>query len=155
MEDLREAEKLVSLCLNELADRYSCPAGDDFCNLVFCDLLLKESFFFERVGFGFLFLELFLETREYAVFEFCKLFEVICSLSVFDLEFDILYLFLEVLYFEDILLLIFPLSSHARALFLELCKFLLKGSESELCSLVVFVFFAETLLFDLELHDLT
>ena len=154
MEDILEVEYLLLFTLHKFCNGYACPAADDLCNLLLCYLVAEETVVAD-VLFSLVLklLELLLQSGQSAVFELCRLVEVVLTLSLVYLAAEMLDLLTELLNGSDVGLFVLPLCLHRIELVTQLRELLLNLGEVLLRDVVAFLF--EGGFFDLELDYLS
>ena len=136
MKGIVEVEQLLALAFHQFGDRDPRPAGDDLCDLLLGNGIAEQGCLTAAVcRLFFLFVKLFCECREFAVFKLCGFGEVVGILCAFDVGVGFVDLLTELLNLADGVLFDIQLCLHCVELFAHIGKLFLclcKSFEREL-----------------------
>src|SRR5215510_11113370 len=125
MQNVVEAQELVTLPFHQASHRNTGPARDDLGDLVLSDLLPQQPLATLFVGqLRLVSLQLPLQFREPTVAQFSSAIEVIGAFGLLDLALDLLDLFAQLTDLADRLLFCLPLRPHGTRLLLKVSQLL-------------------------------
>ena len=117
MQNIFKAQQLFAFTLHQSCYRYAGPAGNYAGNFVFRHAVAQQSARFALLHFLFGMVKLFLQLRQFAVFQFGRLIEVIFAFGALHLRIKVFYLAAYALHVLDGILFLVPFG-------LELLEFL-------------------------------
>ncbi len=152
MEHIFQMNELFPLAREHLADGNTRPAADDLGDVFFADFFFEQGFALCAGGnFFFFFLQLLLQLREFAIFEFRQTVEVIGAFRTFHLTVDLVDFLFDGPHAQNGLLFAVPFGLEGVFLRLQIRLFLRDFREFFLRSSIGFLF--QRLFFNFQLHD--
>ena len=152
MQRFVEVQEFFPFACHHLGDRDTRPAADDLGNIFFADFFFEELRILMFSQVGFLFLQLFLQFRQFAVLQFRSLGQIVVAFGLGHFAFDGVDFFLQALGAQNGLFFFIPLGFELAFFFFQFVLRFRDLGQAFFGSVVRF--FVQGLFFDFQLHDL-